>query len=62
MPTFGCQKHDGSGSVAAGCMNDILEKPAIPRLNQATYQRKKTFELKGIRSSQPENSFCAQWK
>lgn len=51
MPTFGCEENNGSGSVTAGCMNDILEKPAIPRLNQATYQRKKTLELKGIRGS-----------
>ncbi|XP_061999547.1 DUF724 domain-containing protein 7-like [Rosa rugosa] len=34
---------------AAGCMNDILEKPANPRGNQnlATYQRKKRFKLTG---------------
>ncbi|PRQ59699.1 putative Agenet-like domain-containing protein [Rosa chinensis] len=36
---------------AAGCMNDILEKPANPSGNQnlATYQRKKRFKLTGVK-------------
>ncbi|KAL6127947.1 hypothetical protein ACLB2K_071308 [Fragaria x ananassa] len=43
-----------SNDPAADCMNDVLEKPAVsPRLNQnlATYQRKKRFQLKGVKNN-----------